>query len=55
MLRPFRYLFRLVRRHSPGRREQLTLRLLHSIVVEPVPRPVPVRRQETPARAPGRF
>jgi len=55
MLRPFRNLFRFVRRHSPGRREQLALRLLHSIVVEPTPRAVPVRREANAPRAPARF
>jgi len=55
MLRPFRHLFRFVRRHSPGRREQLAVRLLHSIVVDPVPRAVPVRRETEPDRFPARF
>ena len=52
MLRPFRHLFRLVRRHIPGRREQLVLQLLHSIVVDPMPRAVPVRASTMAARPP---
>ena len=54
MLRPFRNLFRFVRRHSPGRREQLALRLLHSIVVDPAPRAVPVRPEAGSHRASAR-
>jgi len=41
MLRPFDDLVRFIRRHRPGGRERLAFRLLHSIVVEPVPRPAP--------------
>jgi hypothetical protein len=56
MLRPFEDLVRFLRRHSPGGRERLALRLLHSIVVEPVPRAAPTRAENghaarTPARS----
>lgn len=55
MLRPFEHLVRSLRRHSPGGRERLALRLLHAIVVEPVPRVVPIRRESgDSARFPGR-
>ena len=46
MLRLFDDVVRFLRRHSPGRREQLAFRLLHSIVLEGAPR-------VAPARAPG--
>ena len=52
MLRPFRPVFRFVRRHSPGRREQLALRLLHSIVLEPTPRVASARASSPPPRLP---
>jgi hypothetical protein len=55
MLRPFEDLVRLLRRHSPGGRERLAFRLLHSIVVEPLPRPVPSRAETgQAARGPAR-
>jgi len=38
MLRLFDDLVRFLRRHSPGGRERLAFRLLHTIVVEPTPR-----------------
>ena len=45
MLRPFDDLVRFLRRHSPGGRERLAFRLLHSIVVEPTPRAAPAPRE----------
>jgi hypothetical protein len=43
MLRHHDDLVRFLRRRSPGRREQLAFRLLHSIVLEPTPRVAPAR------------
>ena len=51
MLRPFDDLVRFIRRHRPGGRERLAFRLLHSIVVEPVPRPAPAVRRESRLQA----
>ena len=56
MLRLLDDLVRFLRRHSPGGRERLAFRLLHSIVVEPAPRLVPARRESgQAARVPARF
>jgi len=55
MLRPFDDLVRFLRRHSPGGRERLAFRLLHSIVVEPTLRVAPAHRESVQAtRVPTR-
>jgi len=56
MLRPFDDLVRFLRRHSPGARERLALRLLESIVRQPAPRVVPARPETAQgARVPARY